>query len=348
MSRKSLAVVYRPRSFSEVCEQQEIITILENQIRTKTFGGSFLFVGPAGCGKTTTARILANEINEGKGTPIEIDGASNNGVDNVRDIINRSLKKSFDSEYKVFIVDECHMITVAGWNAFLKTLEEPPAKTIFIFCTTDPQKIPATIISRVPRFDFQRISFEGIVNRLKYVIEKENENQDSKFDKITYEDGAIQYIAKTADGAMRDSLTMLDKCLSLNNNLTLENVVKSLNSVNYDIMFDIVNNILDYKESEVIATVESLYKEGVDLKLFIKQLTLFVLDVRKYQLFQDFKYIQIPQIFEDKLKNVTNVDSCFYKFLLKELNNLSNTIKWEHNIKPMVELELMLLCKEGN
>lgn len=348
MSVKSLAVKYRPRTFDDVCEQKEIITILNNQIKTNTFGGTFLFTGPAGCGKTTTARILASEINGGKGTPIEIDGASNNGVDNVRDIISRSLKKAFDSEYKVFIIDECHSLSNSAWQAFLKTLEEPPAKTIFIFCTTDPQKIPATILSRVPRFDYQRISFEGIVKRLKYIIEEENKCTDSKFEKITYEDGAIQYIAKLADGGMRDSITMLDKCLSLNNNLTLENAVKSLSSVNYDIMFNIVNGILDYKEDEVIAIVEKLYKEGVDLKLFVKQLTLFVLDVRKYQLFKDFKFIQIPQTFEKELNNVINVDAGFYKFLLKELNTLANSIKWEHDVKPMVELELMLLCKEGD
>ena len=348
MAVKSLAIRYRPKCFEDVCEQKEIITILNNQIKTNTFGGTFLFTGPAGCGKTTTARILASEINGGKGTPIEIDGASNNGVDNVRDIINRSLKKSFDSEYKVFIVDECHSLSGSAWSAFLKTLEEPPTKTIFIFCTTDPQKIPVTILSRVPRFDFQRISFEGIVNRLKYIIESENKNGDGRFSNIKYEDGAIEYIAKLADGGMRDSITMLDKCLSLDTNLTLDNVVKSLSSVNYDIMFSIVNGILDYKEDEVISTVEKLYKEGVDLKLFVKQLTLFVLDVRKYQLFKDFKYIQVPQIFKNELDNVTNVDPKFYKFLLDELNKLSNIIKWEHDVKPIVELELMLLCKEGD
>lgn len=345
MSVKSLAVKYRPKNFEDVCEQKEIITILRNQIETNTFGGTFLFTGPAGCGKTTTARILAAEINRGEGTPIEIDGASNNGVDNVRDIISKSLKKSFDSEYKVFIIDECHALSNAAWQSFLKTLEEPPAKTIFIFCTTDPQKIPATIISRVPRFDFQRISFEGIVKRLKFIIESENNDNSSKFEKITFEEGAIDYIAKLADGGMRDSITMLDKCLSLNNNLTIDNVVKSLSSVNYDIMFQVINGIIDYKEDIVISTIENLYKEGVDLKLFIRQLTMFVLDIRKYQLFKDFKYIQIPLTFEGDLKNVLNVDSEFYKFLLKELNNLSNQIKWEHDIKPMVELEMMLLCK---
>lgn len=175
---KSLAIKYRPTTFSDVTEQDSIMTILQNQINTNSVKAGYLFVGPAGCGKTTTARIFANMINNGQGAPIELDAASNNGVDEIRKLIDNAQTKSLDSEYKVFVIDECHMITTQGWNAFLKTLEEPPAKSIFILCTTNPERIPQTILSRVQRYNFQRISQEGIVSRLKHIIELEN-NEES-------------------------------------------------------------------------------------------------------------------------------------------------------------------------
>lgn len=172
---KALAIKYRPKTFDDVVEQDNIKIILTQQLKTGTFKNSYLFTGGAGTGKTTCARIFANEINKGQGNPIELDAASNNGVDNVRDIIQQAQLQSLDSEFKVFIIDECHMITNAGWNAMLKLIEEPPAKSIFIFCTTNPEKIPKTILSRVQRYDFRRISQNGIVERLRYILEKENE-----------------------------------------------------------------------------------------------------------------------------------------------------------------------------
>ena len=155
-------------------EQKSIKDILENQIKTKTFQHGYLFTGPAGTGKTTSARIFATMINEGKGTPIEVDAASNSGVDNIRQIIEDAKRKPLDAEYKIFIVDECHSLSNGAWQALLKTLEEPPKFTIFIFCTTDPQKIPTTILSRVQRYNFQKISNKGIVERLSEIIIHEN------------------------------------------------------------------------------------------------------------------------------------------------------------------------------
>lgn len=175
---QALAIKYRPKTFNEVTEQAGVKTILEQQLKSGEIQHCYLFVGGAGTGKTTSARIFANEINHGQGNPIEMDAASNNSVDDMRELIQQAQTKSLNSEYKVFIIDECHMITVQGWNAILKLIEEPPAKSIFIFCTTDPQKIPKTIISRVQRYDFQRISQQGIVDRLKYIIEKENEDEN--------------------------------------------------------------------------------------------------------------------------------------------------------------------------
>ena len=170
---ESLAVKYRPKEFSEAVGQDAIITILEKQLEKRNFKNAFLFCGASGCGKTTVARIFANKINEGYGEPIEIDAASNNGVDNIRDIVSAANERSIDSEYKIYIIDECHTLTPQSWQAFLKCLEEPPKYTIFIFCTTDPQRVPNTILSRVQRYNFQRISHKGIVDRLKYIIEQE-------------------------------------------------------------------------------------------------------------------------------------------------------------------------------
>lgn len=169
----SLAVKYRPRAFDDVTEQSAIRTILEQQIQSGQIKNCYLFCGPAGTGKTTCARIFANEINKGAGNPIEMDAASNNGVDYVRELIIQAKVKSLDSDYKVFILDECHALSNNAWQAMLKIIEEPPAKSIFIFCTTDPQKIPKTILSRVQRYDFQRISYRGIVNRLERILNEE-------------------------------------------------------------------------------------------------------------------------------------------------------------------------------
>ena len=177
MAVKSLAVKYRPKTFGDVTEQTEVKLILQQQLESETVKNAYLFVGGAGTGKTTCARIFANEINKGKGNPIEMDAASNSGVDDVRNIIQQAKSKSLNSEYKVFIIDECHAISNTGWQAFLKLIEEPPAKSIFIFCTTDPQKIPKTILSRVQRYDFKRISQSGIVNRLAYILEQEGYEQ---------------------------------------------------------------------------------------------------------------------------------------------------------------------------
>lgn len=342
MARQTLANKYRPHTFEDVVEQDASVIILQNQIATNTFKNALLFCGAAGTGKTTSARIFAKEINKGLGNPIEIDAASNNGIDNIREIIIKSQQKALDCEYKVFIIDECHALSNSAWQALLKIIEEPPAKTVFVFCTTDPQKIPKTILSRVIRFEFQRISFDAVVGRLQHIIEKEKLENST----IEVEQGAIEYIAKLADGGMRDAISMLDKCLSLDEKVTLEKAVSVLGGVNYETMFDLFIHIVNCEEEQTIQIIEEIYKQGKDLKLFIKQFTLFILDVCKYQIFNDYKYIQIPPIFDEKLQRVVKIDKNLLKDILGKVNELNSSLKWETAVKPIIELQLLMLCKE--
>lgn len=164
---QSLATKYRPQTFEECLSQRSVITILKNQLAKEQYTNCYGFCGPSGCGKTTIARIFGNMINKGKGEIFEIDGASNNGVENIRKIIDEANTRAIDgSEYKIFIIDECHMVTLAGWNAFLKTIEEPPKYSIFMFCTTNPEKIPVTIKNRLQIYNLSKVPTEQINKRL--------------------------------------------------------------------------------------------------------------------------------------------------------------------------------------
>ena len=341
---KALAIKYRPKTFDDVVEQEAVKKILQEQLRTKTHQNCYLFTGGAGTGKTTCARIFANEINDHKGNPIEIDAASNNGVENVRDIIDNAKFKALDAAYKVYILDEVHMLSTGAWNAMLKLIEEPPAQTVFIFCTTDPQKIPATIISRVQRYDFQRITYQSVVDRLKQILDWENEtNQED----IIYDMEALGYIAKLADGGMRDAITLLDKCLSYDLNLSVKTVVEALGTIDYNIMFDLTDNIIDAEADEVVKIIEEAHRSGVDLKQFMKLYMNFLLDAYKYFLMGDFEYLQIPSTYEEALNGYTDEEYQDIKELLDEVIRLNADIKWEPNPKPLIEATLILLCQEA-
>lgn len=341
MPKVALYNKYRPQTFGDVCEQSSIITILQNQIDTHTTSNVYLFVGPAGTGKTTTSRILAKAVNNHTGSPIEMDAASNNGVDNIRDIIVRASQQALDSEYKVFILDEVHALSSAAWSAMLKLIEEPPRKTIFILCTTEVQKIPQTILSRVQRFDFKRLSFNKIVERLQYILQCEGIT--------TYEKSAVEYIAKLSEGGMRSAISYLDTCLSLDTNLTLTSVLEALGSVDYNILFKLTNSLIDRKEQDIIDIVDTIHNDGTDLKLFVKDYKWFVLDIVKYTLFNDFNHIKIPKIYESHIVDMLNSfdgSQKFFRGLLEGLNQLSADIVYESDVKALIEMKLLMLSWE--
>ncbi len=338
MAKQALAVTYRPKTFEDVCEQKSTTTVLKQQIETKSFQHSYLFCGPAGCGKTTLSRIFANDLNNGKGSPIEIDAASNNGVEQIRELIENAKRKSLDSEYKVFILDECHMLSNSSWNALLKLLEEPPKFSIFIMATTDPQKIPATIISRVQRYNFSKISTPTIVARLHYILKLEHIS--------TVDDEAVHFIAKLANGGMRDAITMLDKCLSLTKELTINSVADTLGIADNFMQFKLLQSLTTYDVKSCTEVLEEVFRDGKDLKIFISSFLTFLIDCAKYKLFNSFDYLQIPPTTENKaqlqdlqLKEVLRV--------VDFINETNAAIKWESN--PLYAIEAMLLgyCKGG-
>jgi DNA polymerase-3 subunit gamma/tau len=335
---KSLAVKYRPQTFNDVSSQTSTIKILQRQLELKQYSNVYGFSGPTGVGKTTLARIFANAINGGQGNPIEIDGASNNGVDNIRNIIHDAKERSIDSEYKIYLIDEAHMITAAGWNAFLKTLEEPPAYTIFMFCTTDIQKVPSTIKNRWMNFTLNKVPTEQIRIRLEQICQQEGF--------INYTE-ACDYIAKVSDGGVRDAISILEKASNYSKDLSINNVLKSLGSSSYHLFFKLTDSIIDGNEKEVINTIETLYQEGNDLKLFVDSYLDFTLDLNKFCIFNDMKVTKIPLSMEKETKytaGIANNTAYFNKFTSSILD-LKNTVKNDSLIKTTIVVFLLKMCR---
>ena len=283
---------------------------------------------------TTTARAFARYINNNKGEPIEIDGASNNGVDNVKAIIKSANERSVDSEYKIYIIDECHSLTNQAWQAFLKCIEEPPRFTIFIFCTTDPQKIPQTILNRVQRFNFTRLSQDEIKSRLEYVCRCEGFTNYSE---------AIDFISKIANGGMRDALAYLDKVSAYDTNLSINNVLEALGNYSYETFFELTNALIDGKEDIIINIIDSFFNEGKDLKLFTEQYLDFCLDLSKYCLFKDMSVTRLPVSLEKQVVYCTGIENNkkYFNKLVDKMLDIKNLIKTDNT--PKITITIMLL-----
>lgn len=276
---------YRPTTFSDMVGQENVTKILKNQIKSGKISHAYIFSGTRGTGKTSSAKIFARAINclhpidgepcnecevcksiiDGNTTDVvEMDAASNNSVENIRQIRQEVIYATVDVKYRVYIIDEAHMLTISAFNALLKTLEEPPENVIFILATTEKHKIPVTILSRCLRFDFDRLSEKNICDRLKYICNKEN---------IKYEDAACEYMAKLADGALRDGISILDRCISeMDEVLKLEDVRKIVGAIDEELLKGIQQDIYDYNIIDCIEKIDQVIIKGKDLRELVSNL----------------------------------------------------------------------------
>lgn len=334
----NLANKYRPKSWDDVSEQSLVIQMLKNLCEADTLDNrNFLLIGPAGCGKTTSARIMASVINSGQGEPIEIDAASHNGVDSVRELVQQARSYPVGCDYKVFICDEVHAFSNQAWQVLLKTLEESPAKSVFIMCTTNPEKIPATILSRVQTFQLSKISLEGIFNRLVHVLNKENEAGAN----IMFTDEAVNYIAKLANGGMRDALTLLDKALAYSKSITSENLAKALNLPNYDDYFALLSAYAKHDNYSIANIIHTVYNSGVNFVQWFEGFHAFVINIVKYIFLQDINVTMIPSYYAEKISNYTTKHSAI---CLKLANRLIKLISELKSTQYLQELALTYLC----
>ena len=334
----NLANKYRPHKFEDMMEQVVIVEMIKSLCTSSELDNrNFLFIGPAGCGKTTIARIMADTLNEGKGEPIEIDAASHGSIDSVRDIVDQAKQYPVGINYKVFIIDEVHSLSNAAWQVMLKTLEESPAKSVFVLCTTNPEKIPATILSRVQVFHLSKISLQGIDKRLHYVLDSEIAEGRN----ITYEDNAVNFIAKLANGGMRDALTLLDKALAYNNAITLENISQALNLPNYNDYFDLLQAYAKKDNEKITQIVDTVYNSGVNFITWFEEFHAFVINVVKYIFLKDIHSTLIPEYYESKISKYGVQHSVICLRLANKLLKLNYDLRTTQYLQ---ETALTYLC----
>lgn len=340
----NLAVKYRPKTFEDFVEQSLIIHMVKSLCeRPELENRNFLFTGPAGCGKTSVSRVIASVLNEGQGEPIEIDAASHSGVDSMRDIVSQAQQYPVGVKYKVFIIDEVHALSNAAWQSMLKVLEENPAKSVFLLCTTNPEKIPATIISRVQSFQLSKISLDGIFNRLKYVLDNEiQEGRDIKYDEV-----ALNFIAKLANGGMRDALTLLDKVLAYSNIVDHESVSHALNLPNYDDYFALLNAYAKKDNTSIAEIIHKVYNSGVNFVKWFEGFHGFVINIVKYIFMKDINATMIPVTYLDKVSKYTAQHSVVCLKLGNKLLELNSELKRTQYLQEVALTYLCSIPKKG-
>lgn len=343
MNIQSLSNRYRPQDFNTVLGQDSTTQILKKQVETNNISHSYLFCGPSGSGKTTLARILARKINNDKGQPYEIDAASNNGVDNIRLIIEDAKESPIDgSRYKVYIIDEVHMLTLAAFNALLKTLEDCYQYTIFIFCTTNPEKIPDTVQNRLMRFNFSPVSSNLIKNRLEEICVAEGF--------IDYEEGC-DYISKVCEGNVRLAIQDLEKVANFSPSITYSNTLSVLGFYSYEVFLKLTNAFIDFKEDILLQTLKELIGEGKNLKSLVDQYSAFILDLIKYSIFKDITMTKLPQSLSGEVDYVVEFADpqtvvAVFNYILDALLELKNNIRFDDNIQLTIEGSFIKLFTE--
>lgn len=353
---------YRPQTFEDVCGRDAIVRTLKNQITTGRIGHSYLFCGTRGTGKTTIAKIFAKAVNcehPVDGSPcgecascraiaedanlnvVEMDAASNNGVDDIRGIIDQVSYSPTQGKYRVFIIDEVHMLTAAAFNALLKTLEEPPAYAIFILATTEPNRLPLTILSRCQRYDFGRLSVQTIEDRLKVICQREG---------LACEEKALRYIASAADGSMRDGLSILDECNAFNygqGTLTYEKVLEILGAVDTKVFSELYRDIAGGRAADALGVLDRILAQGRELVQFV---TDFIAYLRNVMLLRASENIADSlDVSRDNLElMLTDARASDLNQVLHYINvfsELTDQIRYSPNRRVLTEAAIIRLCE---
>ena len=360
MSYTALYRKFRPAEFEDVKGQDHIITTLQNQIKANRIGHAYLFCGTRGTGKTTVAKIFAKAVNcehPVNGSPcgecamcrsiaagtsmnvIEIDAASNNGVDNIREIREEVTYRPTEGRYKVYIIDEVHMLSMGAFNALLKTLEEPPEYVIFILATTEVHKIPITILSRCQHYDFKRISIETITDRMRELMDTE---------KVEVEDKALRYIAKAADGSMRDALSLLDQCIAfyLGQKLTYDDVLEVLGAVDTDVFSKLLRKTISRDVAGVLDIVEELVMQGRELTQLAADFTWYLrnlLLVKTSDNIEDVLDVSTENMMQLK-EEADMIETDMLLRYIRIFSELSGQLRYASQKRVMLEVALIKLC----
>lgn len=361
MSYMALYRKFRPKEFGDVKGQDHIVTTLKNQIKAERIGHAYLFCGTRGTGKTTIAKIFAKAVNcehPVDGNPcgecaacrsiaagtsmnvIEIDAASNTGVDNIREIRDEVAYSPTEGRYKVYIIDEVHMLSIGAFNALLKTLEEPPSYVIFILATTEAHKIPTTILSRCQRYDFRRITADTITDRMKEL---------TKVEGVDAEEKALRYIAKAADGSMRDALSLLDQCIAfyLDQELTYDHVLEVLGAVDTEVYSALLRSTLDQDLPAVMEQIEELVIQGKELGQFVTDFTWYLrnlLLLKSSDHMEDVLDVSTENLLRLK-EEAEQIEVDTLMRYIRIFSELGGQIRYATQKRVLVEVAFIKLCK---